>query len=171
MLPKQKAKYLAKAVATSWGTSSNGNYQIGVTVEVVEGEFAGSEITWLGHFTEKTQDRTIESLQNMGWKGDDLTELEALDGADCARVLPDHFEIACDVEVYEGNQQLKVKWINRPGAGRFAFKEKLGGSALKDFAAQMRGTIRGAQGGKPNGSAPTKPSGGYGGRGNGDTPF
>lgn len=149
MLPMQKAKYLAKAVAVAFGVSSKGNYQIAVTTEIVEGEHAGAEITWLGHFTEKTQERTIESLQHFGWKGDNLEELADLDAAACLRLLPDHVEIVCDVEQYDGENQLKVKWVNRPGAGRFAFKDKLEGGLLKTFAAQMRGAIRGAQQGTP----------------------
>lgn len=157
MLPKIRAKYIAKAIASAFGVSSNGNYEIGITCEVVDGEHAGQEITWIGFFSEKTQERTIESLQHFGWKGDNLEELADLDAEGCARMFPDHVELACDVEVYEGEQQLKVKWVNKPGAGRFAFKDKLEGGQLKSFAAQMRGAIRGAQQAgprKPNAGAP-----------------
>ena len=154
MLPNIKAKYLARAVACAFGISSNGNYQIAISGEVTEGDHAGEQITWIGHFTEKTQERTIESLQHFGWKGDDLSELADLDAEGCQRLLPEIVEFACDVESYEGETQLKVKWVNKPGAGRFAFKTPLEGKHLKDFAAQMRGTIRSAQAGnRQNGSA------------------
>lgn len=147
-LPMQKAKYQAKAVAAQFGTSSKGNTQIAITVEVVEHpDLAGSEITWLGHFTDKTTDRTIESLQHMGWQGDDLSELDQLDGAACAKLLPDIIEIVVAPEEYDGDVNLKVQWVNKPGAGRFAFKEPLTGQGLKAFAAQMRGTVRGAKAG------------------------
>lgn len=165
-LPMQKAKYNAKAVASSFGTSSKGNTQIAVTVEVVEHpDLAGSEITWLGHFTEKTTDRTIESLQHMGWQGDDLSELDQLDEAACAKLLPDTIEIVVAPEEYDGDVNLKVQWVNKPGAGRFSFKEPLTGQGLKAFASQMRGTIRGAKAGgqqtrrTSNGSSkPTHPN-------------
>jgi hypothetical protein len=155
MLPKIKSKYLARAIACSLGVSSKGNYQIGVTVSVVDNqEFDGAEITWIGHFTEKTEDRTIESLQHFGWKGDNMEELQDLDAEGCVRLLPDAVEIVCDVETYDGETQLKVKWINKPGAGRFAFKDKLEGSTLKSFAAQMRGKLHSAN----NGARSTKPA-------------
>lgn len=163
-LPMQKAKYNAKAVATQFGTSSKGNTQIAVTFEVVEHpDLAGSEITWLGHFTEKTTDRTIESLQHAGWQGDDLSELDQLDAAACSKMLPDTVEIVVAPEEYDGDVNLKVQWVNKPGAGRFAFKEPLTGQGLKAFAAQMRGTVRGMKAGAPrkssNGSSrPTHPN-------------
>lgn len=114
-----------------------------VTLEVVDHpEFEGAETTWIGHFTDKTADRSIESLQNMGWKGDDLSELADLDAAACVRLLPDTVQIVMSVEQYEGETQLKVLWVNKPGAGAFAFKKPLAGSDLKAFAAQMRGTVR-----------------------------
>lgn len=159
-LPMQKAKYIVRAVAVAFGVSSKGNYQIAVTGEVADGELMGDVITWIGHFTERTQERTIESLQHFGWKGDDLSELENLDEEACARLLPDHVEYVCEPDTYEGETTLKVKWVNRPGAGRFAFKDKLEGSQLKAFAAQMKGAIRGAQqgGGSPRNGGGTQRS-------------
>ncbi len=158
-IPMQKATYVARAVSVAFGVSSNGNYEIGVTVRLVADELAGEEITWVGHFTEKTQSRTIESLQHFGWQGDDLSELDGLDDESCARMLPNDVEIVCDVEEYKGEAQLRVKWINRPGAGRFAFKDKLEGAQLKGFAAQMRGVIRNARGAAgAKASAPKHPN-------------
>lgn len=156
-LPLTKATYQARAIGCGFGTAQSGNHQIAVQLEIIEdsAELAnnGERIAWLGHFTDKTTDRTVESLQHLGWKGDDLGELEELDAEACARLLPDVVEIVCEPEEYEGTWRLRVKWINKVGGGRFAFKEPLTGSALKAFAAQMRGTIRNAQQG---GGAPRK---------------
>lgn len=153
-LPLIKAKYLARAVGCSFGVSSKGNTQIAVTCEIVEHEeFTGHEITWLGSFTDKTTERTIESLQHMGWQGDDLSELEGLDMNGAARLLPATVELVCEPDTYEGETNLKVRWVNKPGAGRFAFKEPLTGGGLKAFAAQMRGAIRGRS--SSNGSRPS----------------
>lgn len=160
-LPMQKATYRARAIGAGFGTSSKGNTQIAIQCEVVEHDLAGETIAWLGHFTEKTADRTIESLQHFGWKGDDLSELEDLDADRAATLLPEIVEIVVDPEQYEGEWQLKVKWVNRPGAGRFSFKEPLTGAGLKAFAAQMKGAIRGARGAqaaqRPNGGGSAKP--------------
>jgi hypothetical protein len=155
MLPLVNAKYLAKAVFCSFGISENNNNQMAIAFEIVEpAEHAGETISWLGFFTDKTTERTIESLQHLGWKGDDLCELEELDDVACARVLPEQVSIVCEPEEYNGNMRLRVKWVNKPGAGRLTFRQPLTGQGLKAFAAQMRGTIRAAQ---QSGGAPRQP--------------
>lgn len=154
-LPIEKAKYHAKAIACSFGIAEKGTHQVGVTVEIVEGDFAQHTITWLGYFTDGTSARTIESLQHMGWKGDDLSELEDLDAEACARLLPEPIEIVCEPDTYNNETRLKVRWVNRIGAGRFGFKQPLAGAALKGFAAQMKAQIRGMRGPQNSKSAPT----------------
>lgn len=155
MLPMQQATYRARAAGVGFGTSSKGNTQIGVTMEVTEGEFAGLQITWIGHFTDKTSARTIESLQHMGWQGDDLAELDALDAAGCQRLLAQEVEIVCKPEEYNGEWSLRVQWVNAIGGGRFTFKEPVTGSGLKAFAAQMKATVRSV---KASGGAPRQAS-------------
>ena len=166
-LPQQKANYLAKAIGACFGlVESSGNYQIAVQCEIVDHpDFAGETIAWIGTFAAgKATDITIEALQNFGWKGDDLAELADLDAAACEKLLPDVVSLACELDEYNGDVTLKAKWVNKPGAGRFAFKKPLSGADLKAFAAQMRGTIRGAQQGggsraSNSSSRPTQPTG------------
>lgn len=142
MLPMQKAKYRARAVGVKFGNSSNNNTQIAVTVEVVDhDEYTGEETTWVGHFTDKTTERTIESLRHMGWQGDDLSELEDADAVRCAELLPDAIVVVVEPEIYDGKERLKAQWINKIGGG-FAFKEPLVGADLKSFAAQMRAQVK-----------------------------
>lgn len=185
-LPMQKLTLRARATGAGFGVSeTKGTTQIAVQLHIVDSEeYAGESIAWLGHFTDKAAARTIESLQHMGWQGDDLTELEELDAAGAERVLPEVVEIVCEPEEYNGEWRLKVRWINRPGAGKFAFKAPLIGAGLKAFAAQMKGTIRSAKGATGTRPAAPRPSngggsqphpnapGGYGGRKDeGDIPF
>jgi hypothetical protein len=148
MLPLEKAKYIARAVSMSWANAeSSGNKQCAAHMQIEEGEHAGAGLAWFGHFTDKTADRTIESLQHMGWQGDDLFELHELDAEGCARLLPNLVEIVCEVEPdLDGVPRLKVRWINKIGGDRFKFKTPLEAHEMKAFAAQMRGTIRGAGG-------------------------
>lgn len=142
MLPMQKAKYRARAVGVKFGQSSNNNTQIAVTVEVVDhDEYTGEETTWIGHFTDKTTERTIESLRHMGWQGDELAELEDADAVRCAELLPETIIVVVEPEVYEGKERLKAQWINKIGGG-FAFKEPLAGADLKSFSAQMRAQVK-----------------------------
>jgi hypothetical protein len=168
MLPMQKATYRGRATGCGFGVSeAKGTTQIAVTFEILNAEEngdhvpTGESITWIGHFTDKTTARTIESLQILGWTGDDLSELEDLDAGRCAELLPNVADIVCEPEEYEGQWTLKVRWVNRPGAGKFAFKAPLTGSALKSFAAQMKGQIRGArQGARPSGGPQARSNGG-----------
>jgi hypothetical protein len=169
-LPMQKARYQGYATALSFGLSSNKNNQIAVTFEITQhDEHHGESITWIGHFTDKTAERTIESLQNAGWQGDDLSELEGLDEAGVRAALPEMVELVCEPEEYapdNGRPEwiLRVRWVNKPG-GRFAFKEPLTGNELKAFAAQMRNTVRSVRGGGAHRS-----SNGSGERGGGSEP-
>ncbi len=180
-LPMEKATYRARAVGAGFGISSKGNNQIAIPFEIVDHEqFAGESVTWLGHFTEKTQPRTIESLQHLGFESDDIDQLEDISRDDAARLLPNVVEIVCEPEEYDGEWQLKVRWVNRAGAGRFVFKEPLKGAGLKALSAQVKGAMRNARGPQPK---PSKPSNGSGGSrphqphpnapsgGNDDVPF
>jgi hypothetical protein len=171
MLPQVKAKYTARACgAASFATSSKGNQQIAVPMEVSQGEHAGETITWIAVFHETADkngvtgaERIIQSLQYMGWQGDDLTELMEVSDEQVRELLPSEVEISCDLETYEGKTRLKVQWINQAGAGRFTFKEAATKNDLRSFAAQMKSTVRsvrGAGGSRPaNGAsnAPTTP--------------
>jgi len=89
-------------------------------------------IVWDGWLTEKTFDRTIESLRYCGWEGNDLSELHGLDANDVDLVI--------EQEEYEGRTYPKVKWVNR--AGGLAHKTPLTGDKAKFFAAQMKDRIK-----------------------------
>lgn len=156
-LPMEKATYraLATSAPITFGKSKNKNTQIAVEFEILdknqeteEDVPTGETITWVGHFTDKTAARTIESLIHAGWQGEDPYELKDVPGSS---VLPTAVELVCEPEEYEGSWTLKVQWVNKPGAGRFAFKEPIDDSELRAFGAQMRATVKSvrASGGAP----------------------
>lgn len=172
-LPLEKATYraLASSSPIAFGKSSKGNTQIAVTFEVLskneetgEDISTGETITWIGHFTDRTADRTIESLLHAGWQGDDPSEL---DGVPASSQLTTPVELVCEPEEYEGNWTLKVQWVNKPGSGRFVFKESLEAAELRAFGAQMRSKVKSvrAAGGAPRTARAAAPSGGGGGSG------
>lgn len=140
MLPLVKAYYAAKASGSpiTFGESKNGNVQIAVEFEVDHPEFSGETITWIGHFTDATAERTLESLQIAGWKGEDVAELLGVVGSES---LPDVVSLACDVEEYEGKQQLRVQWVNRP-RGHFKFQQEADPGALRALGARLRSTVK-----------------------------
>jgi len=133
--------------------------QVVVQFEIV-GEndaYAGWTITAFLFLTDKTFDRTVESLRHMGWQGDDLSELPAL----CDQGQLGEVEIVVDHEDYQGKTQAKVKWVNRKGGGAVQLKKPLEGQELATFAARMKGRVRAVGNGRQGGaSAPSNGAGG-----------
>lgn len=146
----QPGKYVAKAQDVGLGMTDTGKEQIGILFEVVEGESAGEVVTWRGYFTEKTAQRTIESLRHCGWQGDDLSTLTVDD-------LPANVQIVVDEEEYDGSTYTRVKWVNRLGAG-LAMKSAMDASSAKSFAARFRGLCAATPKQKPA-PAPTPTNG------------
>lgn len=154
-LPMQKAYYNARATSTpiSFGDAQNANIQIAVEFSIEDEEFAGETLTWLGHFTDKTAARTIESLMHAGWTGEDVASLR---GVPASGALPEMVQLVVGPEeITQGDRAgewvLKVQWVNRPGSGRFKFKEETADDKLRAFSAQLRATVKSvrAQGGAP----------------------
>lgn len=171
-LPMENITVRARAIGAGFGTSSNGNAQIAVQCEVVDHEqYNGESIAWVGHFTDKTTARTLESLQHFGFPSDDLSMLEDIGPEQCAELLPETVELVCAPEEYNGEWTLKVKWVNKPGRGKFTFKEPLTGSGLKAFAAQMKGALRNARGSNGAAKKPAHPNAPGSSRDGGDPPF
>lgn len=156
-LPLEKITLTGRAFAAASISppSENGNRQIAIPMEVTQGDHAGETITWISvfHNTPDKNGRTgygqiIESLQTMGWSGDEIAELVDIDDARVLELLPNEVAMVCEPDTFDGKTRLKIKWINRVGGGRFAFKEALSGNDLKQFSSQLKGTIRNMNGPK-----------------------
>lgn len=161
-LPIEDITVRVRAVAAGLGQSENERQTkfVHVTGSVVDHEqYTGEQITAVLFFTEKTSARSIESLMHFGFATDDLSLLEDADESKCAELLPEIVEFVCAPEEYNGEWQLKVKWVNKPGRGKFAPKKKLEGADAKAFAAQMKSAFRNARGpqSKPTNGAGSKP--------------
>jgi hypothetical protein len=130
MIPK--GTYRARATDCALGMTASGKEQVGAALEILEGEHAGESLTWYGYFTEKTLERTLESLRHLGWKTDDLSDLAGVGDAEVAIVV-DH------EEDQNGTLRARVRWVNAPGSGGIAMKDRLDGGAAKAFALRMKG--------------------------------
>lgn len=155
-LPQIEAKYLARACgAAQFEESGNNNMQIAIPFEIVEdGEYFGETITWFAtmHDTPdkkgKTgKDRVVESLVYMGFQGDDMTALMEISDEDARALMPGTVELVVAPGEFEGVTRLKVRWVNRPGAGRAGFKKPISKEGMRSFAAQMRTSLKNARGG------------------------
>jgi hypothetical protein len=147
-----KRIYRARARPGSWGLgeTGGGNPQIAVEFEILTPDTPEKVLTWYGHFTEASADRTIESLRHMGWTGNDFEVLEGLD--------TNEVDLVVEEEDFEGKVSTKVQWVNRVGG--VAIKTPLAGDKLKSFAAAMRGRIQAldaAGGRKPAAAKPRPP--------------
>jgi len=122
----------ARALFGALGFTSKGTEQVAVEFEITEGDCKGEHITWFGFFTDQTTDRTIESLRNCGWQGDDLSDLSGLGD----------LEVSLDVgeEEYEGKTHLRVKWVNAPRTG-VTLKQAMTDAEAKAFAQRLKGAV------------------------------
>lgn len=153
----EPGSYTAKATDVQLGFSGNGTPQIAVLFTVSDGPCSGQSITWYGYFTDKTQERTVESLRHCGWKGVDLSEVTA-------HSLPDKAQIVVQLDTdYDGNPRKRVAWVNRIG-GTVALRHSMTESQRKHFGAKMRGLCMrvggsGGSGGGSDGARSAQPPG------------
>lgn len=133
----EKGTYTAKAVEWKLGVTGTGKEQIAVLFQLED----GSQITWYGYFTEKTTERTLDSLEYMGWDGVDISDPVGLDRNE-VRVVIDH-----EVSEQDGKTYARVKWVNRMGG--LAVKEELTGGALQSFKQRMQGAVMARRQNKP----------------------
>lgn len=130
MIPE--GRYKARGIEGALGTTSKNNPQVAVLVEITEGEYAGQQRTWYGHFTDKTEERTLESLRHLGWETDDLTDLRGIDANEVSII------IGHEEDERDGTMRERVRWINSGGSG-LAMKERMDDAAARAFAARMKG--------------------------------
>lgn len=135
----EAGRYKAKGVEGGLGMTGTGKEQVGVLLEITEGDATGEQITWYGYFTEKTVDRTMESLRHLGWAGDDLTDLTGITANEVSIVIEHE-------ENDRGEWHARVKWINGPGGG-LAMKERMDEKAARAFAARMKGAAAASRAG------------------------
>ena len=135
--------YIGTPVSAALGYTQGGKEQIAVLFELLEP--AGERLTWYGYFTEKTFDRTIESLRACGWTGSALDEF-------AGEAMPAGFdhqvELVVKHEEYNGKTLARIAFVNTVGAG-VALKSAMDGAQARAFAAKMKGRIAALSGGVP----------------------
>lgn len=124
----EAGRYKARAIEWRLGVTGGGNEQIGVLFQLEDGQL----MTWYGFFSEKTTERTLDSLETMGWDGVSITDPMGLDRNDVQLVVEHETND-------EGKTFPRVRWVNRLGG--LTMKEELSGAALQNFKQRMQGTI------------------------------
>lgn len=115
------------------GKSGTGTPHVAVMFE----DEHGDSLTWYGYLTDKALERTIASLEILGW--DPVAHDGRIDSLNGTGILEGNpADIVVEMESYQNELRPKVKWVNRPGGS-------LGdGMAVEDanaFAAQLRAKI------------------------------
>ena len=136
-------RHAVKVVSHALGRSSTGTPHVAVLFE----DAGGDRITWYGYLSDAALERTIKSLQALGW---DLVAnngmVDSLNGTDL--LVGRDAEVVVDTEVYNGEVRHKVKWVNEPGGGLVEAMPQDDASA---FAATLRAKVLSAPRPKPNG--------------------
>jgi hypothetical protein len=122
-------------------------------VEIVFQVESGETITGTIWLSEGAFQRSVESLRHTGFRGDDLSELSTVGTRLCQIVV----ETEQNGRFYNQN----VKWVNAngdsAGSGGVAFSP-MDTSAAKRFAAQMRGQVIAASGGRAAAAPAARPA-------------
>lgn len=130
----------ARAVPNTeaFGFANSGTEQVGVRIEVIEGEHAGF-YSWYGYFTDKAGERTIEALKTMGWNEDwaafSRKQLPGLGETEYEQTLE------WDTPKDGGEGYWRPTFVNRIGV---AMKKQMDDAEAMDFAKRMRALYGGA---------------------------
>lgn len=138
-------------------SKDKGTPGIQVNFEVTEGDFAGQTVRWDGWLTEKTAERTLESLSYCGWTGDDISVFaekgcpESLDG--------NIVEIVVELEPYQGTEEKyagksfpRVQWVNKLGGRGLSVDNAMARDEATAFAAKMKGLVHKTRAKQPAGA-------------------
>ena len=90
-----------------------------ITFEFKDNEGITRHLTWYGHFTEKTIEKTLDALLICGMRGNDPRVLAE---GPAAHALNQSQEVSVTVEHEkddDGKIRAKVRWINRVGGAAF----------------------------------------------------
>ena len=146
-----EGSFKARGVAASMGKSSQkGTLCVSVTLRLEDGPHKGEMIDWVGWMSDATRARTAESLELLGFDGDDLA-------------TTNRNEVIAVIEHEEFTKQngevmktARVKWLNDPKRGGAKFAPLSSGEA-QALMGSLRGYVlaaKAAKGEAPNGSGP-----------------
>lgn len=122
--------YRARVKSADFGFTSKGTEQVQVAFDVLDPDYDGQTVLWWGYFSEKTAERTMQSLRYCGWKGDDVTDL--------AGVSDNEVEIVVEHNEYNGKTSARVAWVNRLGGDGVSVKAPMPEDKRKAFAKKMK---------------------------------
>lgn len=117
--------YRGRAIAGSeqYGTTSNGNDQIVLNLELTD---IGETVSTFLFFSEKAAPHSMKRLRLLGWKGNDLANLEGID--------ENEVDVRVFYEEYQGEQKMKVEIVS----GGTVSIQQVDDKGKKAFAAKYK---------------------------------
>ena len=122
-----------------WGKASTGTQQVGMMFEIIDGNYQGTRLPWYGSFTEKSWERTVESLKHCGFQGDNLTKLNE-------QTLDREVSIKVDHRVNDFGEVVNARVAFVNATASVGFNDPMSSDELRDFAAKIRDRMAGKQG-------------------------
>lgn len=119
--------YRGKAIkgTEQYGQTSKGNDQIVIELDLLDiGEKASTFLV----FTDAAAPYSIDRLRALGWKGDDLSNLDGIDANEVG--------VQVKYEMFEGQEKMKVQILT--GGGSVKLKDQLDDKGKKAFAAKYK---------------------------------
>jgi hypothetical protein len=116
-----------------FGETKEGKPQVAVCFAILDGPCQGRRLTWYGFFTEKTVERTIQSLRYCGFKGDDLALL-------VTQKLTQEVSVTVGHNTYEGKTTARVDWVNAPGGVKL--ERPMNKDQIRRFGAQLKAKVK-----------------------------
>lgn len=118
-----EGSYMARGASLTLINSSNKGTPGATVVFTIadDGPFKGKLIEWTGWLTDKTADRTAESLEFCGYDGTDLKSISK----NLVQIVIEHESYAKKDEETGAEKvyvSAKVRWVNDPGRARTQFK-------------------------------------------------
>jgi hypothetical protein len=135
--------YRATAESADLSFTSSGKEMISVGFRLID---TGARLIWRGFFTEKTTERTFESLRACGWTGDDVSNVTFPPG--------NEVEIVVENETYKDKTYPKIQWVNAIRGA--SVQNAMDPLQAKSFAARMKGALVAFD--QKNGGPPKKDS-------------
>lgn len=144
-------KYPGRAREWRLAETKGGAAQVAADMEFTEGDLKGQSLLWFGHFTDAALPITLKALRAMGWKGNDVLELDTPQ----ADLNANEVELVVVHEEWDGVVRAKIAFVNKKGG--VDVTTPLAADKRADFAKRMRVAIAATeqgQGPKTNGQKP-----------------
>jgi hypothetical protein len=129
-IPAGNYRGVAVAGSEQYGTTSNGNDQIVIDLDLPD---IGEKVSTFLVFSDRSAKYSLDRLRAAGWSGDDLSNLEGIGSVEC--------EVEVKYEQYNGETKMKVQIVT---GGTVTLKDRLDDKGKKAFAAKYRDMAKNA---------------------------